>query len=81
MVISKTYATKETTSSGSLLSSDHTREWATFDLCFFFSTRAHTSRLMADGAIPASMYRFSTLVSFRHPVITLYAVLNSESST
>ena len=28
------------------------REWDTFDSCFFFSTRAHTSHLMSDGAIP-----------------------------
>ena len=51
-----------------------------FDSCFFFSTRAHTSRLMSGGAIPASRYRSSMLADFRHPVIALHAVLSSESS-
>ena len=63
MEINRTYATKETTS---LLGSDHT-----FDSCFFFSTRAHTSRLMSGGEIPASRYRSFTLVGFRQPVIAL----------
>ena len=51
------------------------------DSCFFFSTRAHTSRLISGGAIQASMYRSSTLVGFRQLVIALHAVLCSESST
>ena len=82
MKIDRTYATKETTTrlQSALLGSDHNRNWATFDSCFFFSTRAHASRLMSGGAIPARRYRSSTLVGFRHLVIALHAVLSSESS-
>ena len=38
------------------------REWATFASCFFYSTLAHTSLLVAGGAIPANRYSCSTLV-------------------
>ena len=82
MEISRTYTTKETTfrfQAARYWVSPY-REWATFDFCFFFSTRANTSRLMSGGAIPASRYRSSTLDGFRQPVIAQYAVLSSESN-
>ena len=56
------------------------REWADFVSCFFFSTLAHTSLLVASGTIPASRYSSSTLVGLKHPVIDLHASFNSGSS-
>ena len=44
------------------------REWAPLFSCLVFSILAHTSLRMSGGAIPASKYRSSTLVGFRHPV-------------
>ena len=43
------------------------REWASLVSCLVFSILAHTSLRMSGGAIPASKYRYSTLVGFRHP--------------
>ena len=51
------------------------REWAA---CF--STLAHASLLISDGAIPASRYSSSTLVGLKHPVIDLHASFSSGSS-
>ena len=56
------------------------RECAGFVSCFFFSILAHTSLLMSGGEIPASRYSYSTLVSFKHPVIDLHASFSSGSS-
>ena len=56
------------------------REWAVFLSCFFFSTLAHISRLMAGGAILASRYISSTMVGLKHPVIDLHASFSSSSS-
>ena len=36
----------------------------------------HTSLRMSGGAIPASKYRSSTLVGFRHPVTALHALFS-----
>ena len=36
--------------------------------CFCLSTLAHTSLLIAGGAIPDIKYKSPTLVGFRHPV-------------
>ena len=55
------------------------REWEAFVSCFFFSTLAHTSRLMVGGAIPVSRYSSSTLVGLKHPVIDLHASFSSGS--
>ena len=48
--------------------------------CLTFSTLAHTSRLMLDGAIPDNKYNSSTLVGLGYPVIARHALLSSESS-
>ena len=45
-----------------------------------FSILAHTSLRMSGGAIPASKYRYSTLVGFRHPVTALHALFSSVFS-
>ena len=55
------------------------REPALFVSCLAFSTLAHTSRLMLDGAIP-DKYNSSTFVGLRHAVIARYALLSPESS-
>ena len=52
-----------------------------FDSCFVISTRAHTSRLILGGEIPAYRYMSPALGGFRQPVIALHTVLSSESST
>ena len=56
------------------------REWASLVSCLVFSTRAHTSLRMSGGAIPASKYRSSTLVGFRHLVTALHALFSSGFS-
>ena len=56
------------------------REWASLVSCLVFSTRAHTSLRMLGGAIPASKYRSSTLVGFRHFVTALHALFSSVFS-
>ena len=55
------------------------REWA-FIGFLFFSILAHTSLRVSCGAIPASKYRYSTLVGFRHPVTALHALFSSVYS-
>ena len=56
------------------------REWASLVSCLVFSILAHTSLRMSGGAIPASKYRSSTLVGFRHPVTALHALFSSVFS-
>ena len=56
------------------------REWASLVSYLVFSILAHTSLRMLGGAIPASKYRSSTLVSFRHPVTALHALFSSVFS-
>ena len=56
------------------------REWASLVSCLVFSILAQTSLRMSGGAIPASKYRSSTLVSFRHPAPALYALFSSVFS-
>ena len=41
--------------------------------CLVLSTLAHTLLLISGGAIPASQYKFSTFVGFRHPVMARHA--------
>ena len=48
--------------------------------CLVLSICAHTSLLISDGAIPASKYKTSTLVGFRHLVIAIHDWLTSGSS-
>ena len=56
------------------------KEWASFISYLAFSTLTHTSRLMIGAVILDNKYNSSTLVGLRHPVITRYALLSSESS-
>ena len=56
------------------------REWASLVSCLVFSILAHTSLRMSGGAIPASKYRYSPLVDFRHHVTALHALFNSVFS-
>ena len=57
------------------------REWASLVSCLVFSTRAHTSLRTLGGAIPASKYRSSTMVGFRHLVTALHALFRSGFSS
>ena len=56
------------------------REWASLVSCLVFSILAHTSHRMSDGAIPASKYRYSTLVGFRYHVTARHALFSSVFS-
>ena len=56
------------------------REWTSLVSCLVFSILAHTYLRMSGGAIPASKYRSSTLVGFRHPVTDLHALFSSVLS-
>ena len=56
------------------------REWASLVSCLVISILAHTSLQMSGDAIPASKYRSSTLVGFRHPVTALHALFSSVFS-
>ena len=44
------------------------RECVSLVDCFCLSTLAHTSLLIAGGAIPDRKYKHSMLVGFKHPV-------------
>ena len=54
--------------------------WRVSLIVFCLFIRAHTSLRMSGGAIPASKYRSSTLVGFRHPVTALHALFSSGFS-
>ena len=81
--VSRLHTTQEYSSSTlafSLPGSDHIESEPTLVSCLVISTRAHTSLRMSGGAIPASKYRSSTLVGFRHPVTALHALFSSGFS-
>ncbi|KAJ8942739.1 hypothetical protein NQ318_007906 [Aromia moschata] len=48
--------------------------------CLLRSAMAWVSLLICGGAIPASMYSWSRLVGFRHPVINLHVSFRTGSS-
>ena len=55
------------------------REWASLVSCLVFSSLAHAYHLrMSGGAIPASKYRSSILVGFRHPVNSCHSALGKR---
>ena len=77
MEISRTYATKETTSSYSLLGYDHIESG--LRLIPVSSPLEHIHHVLCQ--VVRFRYRSATLVGFRQLVIALHAVLSSESST
>ena len=56
------------------------RECAAFVSCFFSSTLAHIYLLLSGGDIPASRYRYTTLVVLRQQVFDLHGSFSSGSS-
>ena len=46
----------------------------------WISPFVHTLLLMSGGVIPASKYKFSTCVGFRHPVIARHDLFSLGSS-
>ena len=54
-------------------------EWVSLVDCFCLSTLAHTSLLIAGGAIPDSKYKSSALVGFRYPVTDQHDWFSSGS--
>ena len=49
-------------------------------ICLVLSTLTHTFLLISEGAIPASTYKSSTFVGFRHPMIQRHAWFSSGSN-
>ena len=56
------------------------REWVSLSTCLVLSTLAHTLLLISGGKIPASKYKFSTVIGFRHQVMARHAWFNSGFS-